>query len=267
MVRLAALVLFATGFAVDAVADVTPTGPRLILPEGSAALRDGTYTVTLQQVDVDRKGIDWAYVQVTRKDPVHGLLVMVQKLRVGDSLGLPSKSEADTRRRITGKLRELLDREIAVEFDPQAKLLSTSQYPDWSLRWCHVVSTPDGPGCLASFERRVAVPVNEIVLQEKSGKRITLRAANPGDKMPADERCSAHGGRICARILTEVEKKEARATLQLFAADEDWKSKNPNVRRRAQVAYLRLLKESPLDTVVEQNRERIKARAEADLED
>jgi len=267
MVKLAVLFLFAAGLAAPARADVSPTAPRLYLTENAAEFRGGTYSMVLLAVREERHRLTWATVQVTKKDPVHGTLTMEQSLKAGDSLGWTSRPIEEARRRISPKLLELLEGNFPIEFNPQAKVLSARRFPEWPVLSCHLVNAPEGSGCLEMVERRVRIPVNEIVIQEKSGKRITIRAPGPTDQIPSDERCSAHGGKIPARLLTEAEKNEAKATLQLSAADEGWKSKNPEVRRRAWYAYRQLLLDYSSEPAVQNNRERIKARSEAAIED
>lgn len=260
-----ALILLVTGPAVPAHTDVTP--PGLQLTEGSVKLRNGTYTLDLHLVREDRRGQLEVSVQVTKNDREHGSLTMEQWLSVGGSIGVTAKPDADTLRKIPPKLRVLLNRDDPVEFDPQAKLLSARQHPEWPVRLCILVSIPDGVGCLESVIKRTSITVNEIVLLEKSGKRLVVRDANPPNKMPSSGSCSVHGGQITARLLTEEERREARAAIHLSVADEDWKSKNPKLRKRAQEAYLKLLKEFASESIVVKNRERISERAEAEIED
>jgi hypothetical protein len=268
MRRIIPLFFLGAGAAVWALPDATPSPARLELTLGNTGLRGGAYKLELYRVDLGRDRLARASVRITKEDPDHGLLSLEQGVIVGESLGWSGKPDLASRSRFPGKtLHNLLEGSVPVEFDPQAKLISARQYPDWPIRRCHLVSLPDGLGCVESVEQRAPVPVNEIVLQEKSGRRITIRAPSPSDKMPADELCFVHGGRVRARLLTEPEKNGLRAQHQLSEADEGWKSKNPQLRKRAQAAYFKLLMDYPSEAVVEKNRERIRARSEAEVED
>src|SRR6266850_193095 len=233
MTRLAILVFFAAGTAVRALPDVTPSTPQLELTRGSTGLRGGTYTVDLLKVSKQRDGTISAWVRITKQDRDHGTLSMDQWLKVGESLGFPSKPDPRFRDRIPTRLLELLESENPVEFDPKAKLHSMRQYSDWPIRWCHLVPLSDGLGCMGFSYRRVPVSVGEIVLEERDGRQLTLQALAPGLKMPPDGHCTAHGGKTRARLLTEAERNLVRATNHLSEADEKWKSKNPKLRQLA----------------------------------
>jgi len=264
MTKVAVIALLA---AVNAVADVTPNAPRLELTRGSAELQGGVYTFQLIHVRTDKEGTVRASFLLTKNDLDHGVLSTEQGLKVGESLGVTSRLSPNDLRRFSDKLRTLLADENPPAFDPQTKIVLMRQYPDWPIRRCHLEEFPGGNVCMGFSEWRSKVPVYEVILEEKSGRRIMLRAPGPHAKMPPDKHCSVHGGKIPARRATEAEKNIVNAGYYLSEADEYWKSRNPKVRKLAQEAYRRLLKEFPTEAVVMRNLERIKERAEAEIED
>jgi len=265
MARFAAVLVLLVTSAMSSPADVTPRGPDP--PVGSSVVVGGAYTVELFGVQANRDGTIRAYVRITKKDPVHGALVLEQSIAIGDPLGVTGDAKGARLSGLSPQLLSLLKGDPPVEFDPKAKLLSAAQHSEWPIKVCILVKTADGWGCVDLEKRRVAVPVNEIVVQDQAGKKLTLRNSRPPGRMPSDQVCTVHGGRISARLLTEEEKQEVRAVFQLDAADQDWRSMNPKVRRTAQETYAKLLKEFASTSVVRKSEDRIKSRAEAEIED
>lgn len=263
MVRIAAVLMILVLAAGTSTADITPKGPVQI---GSTCTLGKLFSAELISVRTNRDGELQATLRITKRDPVHGLLMVGQLVPVGSSLGLTEANRLNRHPGISAKVRELVaDNPDA--FDPKTDLESIKLYPDWPIRACILVMVPDGWGCVDVEKRQVATPVCEVILREKGGRRNTLRRPNGSDQMPTDRLCTEHGGRISARTLSEEEKLEARAGLLLEAADENWKSKNPKLRKKAQGAYAKLLKESGSTSVVKRNKDRIEMRAEEDLED
>jgi hypothetical protein len=85
-----------------------------------------------------------------------------------------------------------------------------------------------------------------------------------------DALCSQHGGKGEPLRLTGAEWDEWWAgvsAFRLYQADDYWHSRNPKVRRQAREIYRNLLKDFASEPIVEKNRDRIKARSEAAIED
>ena len=264
MTKLAAVFLFVAA-AMAPPADVTPQGPPPIV--GTSAVI-GPYTVELVGLQECKDGVLRVWLRSTRKDPVHGELDLLQQLAVGDSLGVARGTLSDT----SGsgdqtKLHIAISRDPQLSFDPRATIVSMKQHPDWVVRLCHLATLPDGLGCVELEKRRVPIRVNEVVLQVNGKWNFTIRNSSPPGKMPTDLICTVHGGRIPARTLSETESQEAKAGFLLASADEEWKSRSPKVRRKAQEAYVKLLKAFTSTSVVSKNRERIKTRSEETIED
>jgi len=259
----AALLLLAAATALHA--DVTPQGPPPVV--GTTGII-GPYTVELVSLETGRDGVLRVRMRVTKKDPVHGELQLVQLLTAGESLGAAPGTLPDTGDpRTQSKLHVAMSKDPKLSFDPQVTIVSMKQHPDWVVRWCNLVKLPDGFGCVELEKRRVPVRVNEVVFQRTGKWKFTLRNTNSMAKMPTDETCTVHGGRILARSLDAAETMDAKAAFQLARADEDWKSRSPKVRRRAQEAYLKLLKDFASTPVVSSNLDRIKTRSEEAIDE
>ena len=107
-----------------------------------------------------------------------------------------------------------------------------------------------------SFEGFQTIVVDQVVFTKPNGVWEWLHLME-GPDIKVDE----------AKALDLVKATRYKADEVLYRADQDWKSRNPRIRRRAQESYRLLLNKCSEDAIVRSNVDRIKSRSEADIED
>jgi hypothetical protein len=217
--------------------------------------------------DADPPRPGQVYVTIIKDDPVAGRVEWRKIQYEGDRLGWTKDGEKLTSiYRVFGKNGKLL----RVDFDTKAVLerVTADKLIICESRHCPILERPllrcPGPTVVKSSYK-----VNEVVIRLDSGKILT-NSQLAGLGRAADTLCPSHGGRDEPLKWSEEQMKAIRsqeAETLYWQSEGDWLSKNPKVRARARDAYRKLLKEFPSEAVVTKYLERIKARAEADLED
>jgi hypothetical protein len=254
------------------------TAPAVANPREAKALRftfpKGDFTIEFSNLqagdpDAEPPTPGQAWVRIIKEDPVAGAVewskIHTAGWRIGGSIedGVPASNH---------KVLSAKDqRGVPVDFDTKAVLakVTVGKLVPHVSRHCprrkeDPLAKCPGPENVKSFYK-----VNEVVITLESGANETLQ--EPSGRGPApDGLCTSHGGKVDPPKWREEELKAVR-TLEaenlLFGAEDGWRSKNPKVRKRSQDSYRRLLKEFPAESVVTRNIDRIKARAEAVIEE
>jgi len=240
-------------------------GLRLILPRPVFTLE---FTHLLCFYDEDPPKPGQVYVTIVKEDPVAGIVEWSRIQKEGDRLGWSQYEEGptSTHRVFSKKLGKIAE----VDFDTKALLskIQTDKLVLYESRHCPILKRPM-QSCPGPTSVRLSYKVNEVSITTEGGSiEVLTMKSGPGPLV--DSKCPAHGGNGQSPKWSEEQLGEFRAqeaqTL-LWQAENGWLSKNPKVRARSRDAYRKLLKEYPTEAVVVNNRERIKARSEAEIED
>jgi len=209
-----------------------------------------------------------AWVKIIKVDPAFGEIEWTKIHSEGRHIGWSEEEGVPTsiHRVFSAKNRRM----VSVDFDTKARLvkIEVDKLVAYVSRHCpalkdNLARCPGPTGVNSAYK------VNQVVIASESGPaEVVQELSGPGPT--PDTLCRAHGGKGEAPKLTEEElgrAHTAEAETLLWSAESGWQSKNPRVRQRSRDSYRRLLKEFPAESVVTKNQERIKARAEADIED
>ncbi len=196
-------------------------------------------------------------VAITRIDPELGLVQWKGFQVEGDTLG--HSQLGSIHRVFSPKQDQFLD----INFDTGAVLekVVVGRLIPTRFKKCPDLIPSLRLDCLGPYWVQSLYAVDEISYTDREGRQWTVRIP---ETMPAlDDLCCQHGGR---RELRRFSDEEEEAAWLLWQADDNWHSRNPKVRAMARDAYRRLLKEFSLESAVTRNLVRIKARAEAEIE-
>lgn len=250
-----------------------PSPPEAARPEtrapGGLAFERGMFSVEFSNfisgVEVPPHPAS-VYVKITKNDPEAGRVEWSKIHREGDRLGWAERESPPTSlHRVFSQGR---GRMTKVDFNAEAKIekIAVDELVRYEYKSCPILEQPvescPGPAVTSDFRR-----VNRVVISTLGG-RFTREVAEEESK--AGQICTKHKGIAFPPKWTpeEVKRYRLRKAAELYWEAEDfWKSKNPDVRRKAQEDYGLLLKNFPDLEVVRQNLNRIKERSEAAIED
>jgi hypothetical protein len=253
-------------------APAAATGPPTDTPAAPKRTFEFKFDNVQKDLEADPPVKGTAWVTITKHDPVAGEVKINYIHTEGDRIGwkLNEKGEWTSKHKVTSARTR---RTVEVDFNNGAviKEIMTDVAVRYQYNRCKIVFAPPSVNPCEGIEVRTDA-YRAIVVTYLDQEGILQVVQKPFGRGPEeDQLCTLHGGKIPPNVpKTEKERKDRNASLAanlLWEADEGWKSKNPKVRTKAQEAYLKLLKDYPSEAVVEKNRERIKARSQAQIED
>ena len=211
-------------------------------------------------------------VTIRKKDPITGPVQWSAIYFEGDRIGWNDEDGIVTS--VHWAYSANLSRTVKVDFDTGAVLVKIQMYKEVPCQtgFCKVrPRVGAGMQCEGEHAFTANALVNEVIYKD-SQRGFQVVHQPVGLDRPPDYRCVLHGGKRLAQTIAAPENVRRKwiaweAGSLLWKADGEWKSKNPKVRTQAREIYRRLLAEYPSEAIVDKNRERIKARSEADIED
>jgi hypothetical protein len=233
-------------------------------------------------IDSDPESAISVYVCVVKEDPVAGPVrwrgLHVEKGRIG--WGREGTAWTSLHKVWSPRLQ----REVVVDFD-SGTVVSRIR-GDIGVNYAYAIckNDPDRMARTRCDGVRVIYDTwraDEVSYVDRSGILQVIRIPRDGAPKP-NLLCTLHGGTSPPRtVLSESERKEldhmmdaslkgwrtCEAEALLFYAEDRWRSRNPRARMTAKESYRKLLLEFSSEAVVTRNFERIKARAEAEIED
>ena len=183
-------------------------------------------------------------VSVGKVDPDAGLVRWEGPHQAGDKIGWGLENGVLTSRHWARSVD--LDRDVEVDFDSGATLVEiraavTVTY-DWS--YCDLIREPlDTTPCSGVRKRKGTYVADEFVYRDRHGEHQVVGI--PGLPPFRDALCTLHGGDREIRHVKSPEERQTwidnRAADLKAVADDQWRSRNPAIRRKAQEGYRELL--------------------------
>jgi hypothetical protein len=245
-----------------------PKGTPIPPPAIRVTTNHGVFLIDFSDLRMNPNGSTpvWALFTFIKDDPVAGRVEWTKYQIEGERLGISEESEGSSF--FHQVFSQKLGRIVFVNFETglRIKSISPGKESEPTFKTCRLPVWPASPQCPGPVEAKSRM--DEVILENASGRLQVHRKPSPPS---ADEGlCREHGGTREPRPWTD-EQARARRDLEargwLWRADQEWQSKNPKVRLRAQDTYKMLMKDYPREEPVVRNLDRIKSRSLADVDE